>query len=215
MIRLLALALGLATMAGAASAQLAPPPIVNRPPPRPSIIPEPSAKRAWDIKVFQIDKAGTLVGDPIEFPCAASGCERNTTLDVTGQPFPFLIVVTFVPRGAYFALQPMQPEITRAIEFEKTYLGPTFLQLRNKERFNTTLRFTLVGPAMRDSEDQPGQMMNNQRSRVFQRKLSPDLILRVALAPAPETKPAPDPAMKPVPDKGAKPAPDQEFKPAN
>ena len=176
--------LPLVLMAGAAWGQQAPPSIVLRPSPRPSAIPEPSAKRAWEVKVFQIDKSGTLVGNPIEFPCGATGCERPVKLDVAGEDYNFLIVITFVPRGAYFALQPLQPEITKVIEFEKTFLGPTFLQLRNKERFNTMLRYTLVGPALKESADEPGRMMNNDRSRVFQRKLTPDVSLRLSLAPA-------------------------------
>ncbi len=161
-------------------------PLVRVQPPRPSAIPEPSAKRAWDIKLFQIDKANTLVGNPIEFTCGPVSCEVPVKLDVAGKPGAFLVVVTFVPRGAYFALQPQQEGITKAVEFEKTYIGPTFLQMRGKTRFNTTLRFTLVGPAMRESEDHSASMMNNQRSRVFQRKVEPDLILRVALSQAAE-----------------------------
>ncbi len=183
MSRRLITALALALTATGAWAQGAPPSAL---PQRPSSIPTPGARRGWDITLFQIDKASTLVGNPIAFPCTPTGCEQPVTLDIAGRPFRFLIAVSFVPKGAYFAVQPLQPDVTRVIEFEKTYLGPTFLQVREKARFNTTLRFTLVGPAMRESEEQPGQIMNNQRSKVFQRKLSPDLILRVSLAPAAE-----------------------------
>ena len=173
----LALAAGVAAT-GAASAQG----LLRAPPPPPSTTPEPSAKREWNITLFQIDKANTLVGSPVAFACGPLSCETPVELDVAGKPVAFLVVVTFVPHGAYFALQPQQQAgITKAVEFEKTYLGPIFLQIRGKTRFTTTLRFTLAGPAMRDSEERAASMMDNQRSRVFQRKIEPDLILRVAL----------------------------------
>ena len=185
MIGRLALVLLLAMAAGGAGTAAAQG-LVRVPPPRPSAIPEPSAKRTWDVKLFQVDKANTLVGNPIEFTCGPVSCETPVKLDVAGKPAAFLVVVTFVPRGAYFALQPQQEGITKAVEFEKTYVGPTFLQMRGKTRFSTVLRFTLVGPAMRESEAQSAQMMDNQRSRVFQRKIEPDVILRVALSQAAE-----------------------------
>ena len=187
MIRRLALALLLAMTAGAAwLGSASAHGLVRVPPPRPSAIPEPSSKRTWDVKLFQVDKANTLVGNPIEFTCGPVSCETPVKLDVAGKPAAFLVVLTFVPRGAYFALQPQQDGITKAVEFEKTYVGPTFLQMRGKPRFSTVLRFTLVGPAMRESEEHTAQMMDNQRSRVFQRKVEPDVILRVALSQAAE-----------------------------
>ncbi len=187
MIPRLALAVPLALAAGAAATGAASAQGLLRAAPAPplappSTTPEPSAKREWNITLFQIDKANTLVGSPVAFACGPLSCETPVKLDVAGKPAAFLVVVTLVPHGAYFALQPQQQDgITKAVEFEKTYLGPIFLQIRGKTRFTTTLRFTLAGPAMRDSEERSASMMDNQRSRVFQRKVEPDLILRVAL----------------------------------
>jgi hypothetical protein len=150
-----------------------------------------SAGVPWQVTIFEIDKAGTLVGDPHGFACTATGCEEALTLDISGKPFRFLVELTFVPKGAYFALQSMQPEISSVVAFEEGFVGPTFLQVRAGTVFNTTLRFTLTGTAMAETEQQGAQLMPNARSLVFHRRMVPDLTLRLALAPAPAPAPKP------------------------
>ena len=176
--RVLALLLAL-LLAGPASAQPAPA--------------KPPARHPWHVTLFQVDNAGTLVGNPIDFACPGSGCEQAIRLDVLGRPYRFLVAITVVPAGAYFALQPLQPEIKGVIGFEEGYIGPQFLQLRQHQRFNTTLRYVLTGPAMAAAEGQGVQLMPNESSLVFHRKLMPDLTLKVSMEPV-EKAPAKQPA---------------------
>ena len=155
----------------------------SMPPSRPSTLPAPAGRQGWDVSLFQLDRLGTLIGNPITFPCTPTGCERIIKLDVAGKEFSFLIALTFIPRGGYFALQSLDQDINKVVEFERGFVGPLFLQVRDKNRFNAVLRFNLAGPAMKESDTTTTQLMDNQHSRVFQRRMTPDLILRVALAP--------------------------------
>ena len=140
---------------------------------------------------MQIDKAGTLVGDPVSFSCIRTGCEQYVTLDVEGKPHQFLASMTFISNGAYLGLQSMDPAITKVVEFDKGFTGPIFMQTRPATDYTQMLRFTLTGPALAESESNGPQLMNNGQSMVFQRKLEPDLLLRVDLTPPP-TDPKPD-----------------------
>ncbi len=170
---------------------VAPPPTaIAKPPapPPPRAAPQRAARVGWNVALFQVDPLGTLIGSPIEFPCTASGCEQALRLDIAGKPYSFLIELTFVPKGAYFALQPMQKEISKVVDFEAAAVGPTFLKLRPNTRFNTTLRFTLTGSALPDAEQQPGQLLTNSHSLVFHRKLKPDVILKFSISPQSEAE---------------------------
>ena len=180
------LALVLLVMPGFASAQL-PPPATRTP--------TTTGKHPWRVSLFQIDKSGTLLGDPQTFPCTQSGCEQFLRLDVDGQAASFLVAITFTPRGAYFNLSSMSDEVLRVVEFEKGFVGPLFLQVKSNERFNATLRYTLTGPAVAESQRQSTPLMQNDRSMVFQRRMLPDLLMKVALEPAPAGDTAP---IKPV-----------------
>ncbi len=144
-----------------------------------------TGKHPWRVTLFQIDKTGTLIGNPQEFACTQSGCEQFTHFDVDGKPVGFLVAITIVPKGAYFGLQSFGEEVTKVIEFEKGFVGPLFLQVKSDQRFNATLRYTLTGPAVAESQRQGVQLMQNDSSLVFQRRMSADLILKVALEPAP------------------------------
>lgn len=162
-------------------------------PPRP--VPVPAAPRhAWQISLFQIDRSGTLVGNPKEFTCTPTGCEQVVSLDIEGKPRDFLVALTFVPKGAYFNLQSMGEEVAKVVEFEKGFVGPLFLQVRQNQRFNATLRYTLAGSAMAEAQQSGPRLMQNERSLVFQRKMAPDVTLRIALAPAEK----PEAEIKPV-----------------
>lgn len=156
--------------------------------PRPPRVP--ALRTAWDVTVTQIDKAGTVVGDAKEFSCTATGCEQPIVLDIDGKPIQFLAVLTFVPKGAYVAVQSMQPEIRKVVEFEKGFQGPIFLQVRQESRYSTTLRLVLIGAGIAESDANSPQLMPSNKGLVFHRKLAPDLTLRLTLQPA-APKPAP------------------------
>lgn len=167
-------------------------------PPPPSRAPVTTGKHPWRVTLFQIDKSGTLLGDTQDFACTQSGCEQLLRLDVDGQPIGFLVAITFVPRGAYFSVSSMSEDVQKVIEFEKGFIGPMFLQVKSDQRFNATLRYTLTGSALAESQRQSTSLMQNDRSLVFQRRMSPDLILKVALEPARAADT--DPAIKPIED---------------
>lgn len=187
LIALLLLALPGLVPPGFAWAQL-PPPVTRAP--------ATTGKHPWRVTLFQVDKSGTLVGEPQSFACTQSGCEQIVRLDVDGRQVGFLVAITFTPRGAYFSVSSMSEEVLRVVEFEKGFVGPLFLQVKSNERFNATLRYTLTGAAVAESQRQSTQLMQNDRSLVFQRRMLPDLLLKVALEPAA----APDTAapIKPV-----------------
>lgn len=164
-------------------------------PPPASRAPLTTGKHPWRVTLFQIDKSGTLIGNPQDFACTQSGCEQFIHLEVDGKQVGFLVAITIVPKGAYFSLQPFGEEVTKVIEFEKGFVGPLFLQVKSDQRFNATLRYTLTGPALAESQGQSVQLMQNDSSLVFQRRLAADLILKVALEPAPVVQP---PDIKPI-----------------
>lgn len=143
------------------------------------------ARPAWSVTLTQIDKAGTLVGAPQSFECTPSGCEQFVKLDVEGKPIGFVVALTFIPKGAYVALQSMQEDVRKVIEFEKGFQGPLFVQTGSDQRYSGLLRFVLVGAAVRESEAETPQIMSNSTSLVFHRKLEPDLTLRLELAAKP------------------------------
>lgn len=144
-----------------------------------------AAAPAWSITLTQIDKSGTVVGAPIAFDCTPTGCEQLMTLDVEGQPIGFIATFSFVPKGAYVGVQSMQPEVKKVIEFEKGFQAPIFVQMGSDHRYAGMLRFTLVGPAVKEQESESPQIMSNSTSLVFHRKLVPDLTLRLELAAKP------------------------------
>jgi hypothetical protein len=139
---------------------------------------------AWTVTLTQIDKAGTIVGAPQSFDCTPTGCQQFIKLDVEGKPIAFVAGFTFIPKGAYVALQPMQQEVRKVIEFEKGFQGPLFVQIGSDRRYSGTLRFILVGPAVKESEAETPQIMSNSTSLVFHRKLEPDLTLRLDMQAA-------------------------------
>jgi hypothetical protein len=139
---------------------------------------------AWSVTLTQVDKSGTLVGAPQVFDCTPTGCEQLLKLDVEGKPFGFVAAFTFVPRGAYVAIQSMQPEIRKVIEFDKGFQAPIFVQWGSDQRYSGVLRFTLVGSALAQSEAESPQIMSNATGLVFHRKLVPDLTLQLLLVPA-------------------------------
>ena len=136
---------------------------------------------AWSVTLTQIDKSGTVVGAPLVFDCTPSGCEQLMKLDVDGKPYGFVAAFTFVPKGAYVALQSTQPDIRKVIEFDKGFQGPIFVQMGSDQRYTGMLRFTLVGAAVKQGEEETPQIMSNSTSLVFHRKLVPDLTLRLEL----------------------------------
>ncbi len=164
-------------------------------PPPATRAPTTTGKHPWRVTLFQIDKSGTLLGEPQSFACTQSGCEQYLRLDVDGQQVSFLVAITFTPRGAYFGVSSMSDEVLRVIEFEKGFVGPLFLQVKSNERFNATLRYTLTGPAVAESQRLSTPLMQNDRSMVFQRRMLPDLLLKVSLEPATADPGAP---IKPV-----------------
>lgn len=138
---------------------------------------------AWQVRLTQLDKAGTVVGEVLTFPCVRTGCEHYLALDIEGKPRQFLAAITFVPKGAYLGLQSVDQGVTRVVEFDKGFTGPIFLQMRSASDSTQILRFTLTGPALAESESTGPQLMTNSRSMVFQRKLEPDLRLKMDLLP--------------------------------
>jgi hypothetical protein len=141
------------------------------------------APPAWQVEVLQLDKTQTLVGKPNDFTCGTTGCEQNLTLEIDGKPQPFLLQISFVPTGAYVAVQPQAREIGKAIDFEKGFEGPVFVRIHNGHA-QETLRVTLTGAALDDPNADTPQLMQSSRSLVFHRKLEPDLTLRMALSHA-------------------------------
>ena len=152
---------------------------------------------AWKIVLTQIDKAGTVIGAPFSFDCTASGCEQFLILDVDGKPLKFLVTFNFAAKGAYLALQSLEPGVRAVIEFEKDFVGPQFLGVRPDAAFNRVMRYTLVGSALQQSEASSPQLMPSGRGNVFHRKLVPDLTLKLAMQPvaakAKEAEPAKEP----------------------
>jgi hypothetical protein len=144
----------------------------------------PKASPLWQVTVTQIDRSGTVVGNPQSFPCPKVGCEQFLKLDVAGTGYNFLASLTFIPRGAYFALSSMQQDIRKVVEFEKGYEGPLFLQARPGTPYAVTLNFVLTGLALADDAGGGPQLTDNTRSLVFHRKLYPDLTLRIEMEPA-------------------------------
>ncbi|MCW3474485.1 hypothetical protein [Limobrevibacterium gyesilva] len=134
---------------------------------------------------MQLDKTGTLLGTPWAFACPRSGCQEFLDFYVAGKARRFLAAFTFVPKGAYIAVQSMTPELRQVVEFEKGFEGPIFVLVRDANTVAQTLRFTLTGSAMAESDQERTQLMNTDRSLVFQRKLEPDLTLKVELTPPP------------------------------
>jgi hypothetical protein len=138
---------------------------------------------AWQVRLTQLDRGGTVVGEPVSFSCIRSGCEQYVTLDVEGKPRQFLASVSFIPTGAYLGLQSMDRAVTKVVEFDKGFNGPIFMQMRPTSEYSQLLRFNLTGPALAESEQNGPQLMNNGQSMVFQRKVEPDLLLRVTMSP--------------------------------
>lgn len=149
-------------------------------------------RTVWDVTLTQIDKSGTVLGIPKEFSCTATGCEQPIILDVDGKSIQFLAAFTFVPKGAYVALQSMQPEIRKVVEFEKGFQGPIFLHVRQETRFAATLRLVLIGAGIAESDANSPQLMPSNKGLVFHRKLIPDLTLRLTLQPAAPKPAAPE-----------------------
>lgn len=145
---------------------------------------------AWQVRLTQLDKAGTIVGEAVSFACVQTGCEQYLALDIEGKPRRFLAAITFVPKGAYIGLQSMDQGVTKVVEFDKGFAGPIFMQARDGADYTQMLRFTLTGPALAESEASGAQLMTNSRSMVFQRKIEPDLLLRVDLLPPAVAKPS-------------------------
>ena len=137
----------------------------------------------WQVEVLQLDKTQTLVGKPNDFTCGAAGCEQNLSLEIDGKTQPFLLQISFVPAGAYVAVQPQARDIGKAIDFEKGFEGPTFVRIHNG-RGAEILRVTLTGAALDDPNTDTPQLMQSSRSLVFHRKLEPDLTLRMAFSQA-------------------------------
>ena len=144
--------------------------------------PEP-AKTPWQVEILQLDQNGTLVGQPQEMTCSRGGCQTMVSLEISGVPQRFLAVLTFVPRGAYLALQAQTPELGSTIEYEKGFQGPVFLPFHNGQA-QQTLRFTLTGAALDGPDNKGPKLMQNDRSLVFHRKLNPDFIVRIQLSPS-------------------------------
>src|SRR5262245_17219508 len=72
-----------------------------------------TAAPAWGVTITQIDKQGTVVGEPLVFDCTPTGCEQLVKFDVEGKSYGFVASFSFVPKGAYVAIQPTQPEVSR------------------------------------------------------------------------------------------------------
>ena len=137
----------------------------------------------WQVDVLQLDKTQTLVGKPSDFTCGAAGCEQNLSFEIDGKPQSFLLQISFVPTGAYVAVQPQTRDLGRAIDFQKGFEGPMFVRIRDGHA-QETLRVTLTGASLDDPNADTPQLMQSSRSLVFHRKLEPDLTLRVAFSQA-------------------------------
>jgi hypothetical protein len=140
-----------------------------------------AASPVWQLTVTQFDKAGTLVGAPLQVSCPETGCQQVIPLDVLGKSKSFLLGVTFVQRGVYVALQAREADVGKVIEFEKGFDGPIFSATHKGIRTTVRLRFTLTGEAV--STPEQDLMMRNSRSLVFHRKMDPDITLKVDIDP--------------------------------
>jgi hypothetical protein len=167
-----------------------------QPAPAPAAPETASRPAGWNVRLIQRDRIGVMVGEPHEFPCPQAGCQQVVTLDVLGKPRRFLVALTFIPRGAYLALQSLQPEINNVSEFDKGFEGPVFVKIQDRNTVRQTLSFNLAGSAMNDSSHNQPMAFNSNGSLVFHRKMDPDLVLNLELTPAPaasqragETKP--------------------------
>jgi hypothetical protein len=137
---------------------------------------------SWQVTITQVDVSGKNLTDPVSTDCPSTGCQQQLRLIVDYKEQPFLAAITFVGKGAYVALQPLVSELGQAIDFQKGFRGPVFVVVRADEKQKTDrLRFTLTGPAAPDAAGGNAAIMNNAQSLVFHRKLTPDLILRIAL----------------------------------
>jgi hypothetical protein len=139
----------------------------------------------WTVRISQWDGVGTVVRKAPDFSCAKSGCQEVLTLDIAGAPQKFLATLSFVQRGAYIGLQPLASEVGKVVQFEKGYVGPVFMAVRDGKRGIDTLRFIVTGTAAKEAGPDRPTLMQNDKSLTFHRKVDPDLTLRIeVLAPS-------------------------------
>jgi hypothetical protein len=143
----------------------------------------PASAQTRLIQVSQIDIQGELIGAPNEVACPSSGCQTIVDLTVATLPEPFLFSVEFVGRGAYVTLSPRSIATAAVLEFSEGHQGAIFVPLRDRDRQQVTLSFIVVRSATLRAL-QPNKDADVLASgRVFNRKRTPDLTLRVTISP--------------------------------
>jgi hypothetical protein len=142
-----------------------------------------AATANWQIRIIQIDNAGTMVGLPQGLSCPRDGCQTPINLDVEGKARRFIAIITFVKAGAYLGLQATAPALGKVIDFDKGFEGPIFIPLFGPGRDSASLNFILTGLAVSDSNQDAPLLMHDSQSLVFHRKMQPDLTLKIDFTP--------------------------------
>lgn len=135
------------------------------------------------IQISQFDDKGGIVGSPNEVACPPSGCQTTIDLTIATLPEPFLFSVEFVGQGAYVTLAPRSIATAEVLEFTEGRKGAIFVPLRGRDRQSVTMAFIIVRSAtVRALEQNRGSDVLSS-GRVFNRKRTPDLTLRVTFSP--------------------------------
>lgn len=144
------------------------------------------ASRLRKVTVTQVSETGRMLGEPRELECPETGCQQAMALAVGDKTLPFMADIQFVGRGAYVSVQARAVEIGAVVEFEKGRRGPVFLRGETDAPIAQTLRFALAPSATLRRLDVADDGKTLGTGNVYTRKRTPDLVLKVEIAPARE-----------------------------
>ncbi|MCC6718404.1 MAG: hypothetical protein IT555_11020 [Acetobacteraceae bacterium] len=123
------------------------------------------------------------MGDTRELACPGTGCQQLVSLMVDNAPLTFLVDVQFVTDGAYLSLQPRTAAVGAVTEFRQGRPGPVFIRGPATSTSEAQIAFVTAPPPSLRRLDTAVDGNTLASGNVFNRKRSPDLVLRVVVEP--------------------------------
>ena len=153
----------------------------------PVVSPRALAKRSA-VRVVRLTQmtGQQAMGDARELACPDTGCQQLVSLVVDNAPLTFLVDIQFVTNGAYLTLQPRTAAIGAVMEFRQGRPGPVFIRGRATATIEARVEFVTAAPTSLRRLDTATDGNTLASGNVFNRKRSPDLVLRVVVEPAKE-----------------------------
>ncbi len=142
------------------------------------------------VRITQLE-GRDIIGEPRMISCPLTGCQQVISLVVDNAVQNFQLELQFVGHGTYVALQSRSAAIAQVVDFRQGKAGPVFFRGTPDTSSQGTLSFVAVPAtslrrldAWVDGRPVDGRTVAS--GNVYNRKQSPDIVLRVLVERAKE-----------------------------